>query len=166
MSLDRATADAVLATLRAEAQSTLANAEKNQRDGESGISHGLLSVFGADHDSQLDEQVGAVKIVISSIDRLAGDEDSAVNDRDWGDRWLDAARAAENALKEMSVYQADATIDDTLKRTATATEQQVNQAVSAAAGFVWRAIPWWAWGGLALTIGGLIWLRVGRRAAA
>jgi hypothetical protein len=145
--LTRAQGDAVLADLNRAVAAAQQRAEQNREEGESGIVAGVLGIFGADHTSQLDAQVGAVRMVGSAVARLASDLPAAVDDEAAGDRWIDAAQSTARTLVSMDADITEATIGDTLRQTATATGTQVRKGITTAAeeagGFVWNALPWW-----------------------
>jgi hypothetical protein len=166
--LTRAQGDAVLADLDKAFAAALARAETNRAEGESGIISGILGLFGADHTSQLDAQVGAVNIIGSAIQRLRSDLPAAVDVPAAGDRWSDAARVAAYELESLQSDITAATIEDTLAQTAAATGNQVKEGVNIVAGntarLVWSAIPWWVLVGGALVGVGFVYVQV-RRAA-
>jgi hypothetical protein len=164
--LTRAQGEAVLADLDKAFAAALARAETNRAEGESGIIAGILGLFGADHTSQLDAQVGAVNIIGSAIQRLRSDLPAAVDVPAAGERWSDAARYAAHELATLQSDISEATIEDTLAKTAAATGNQVKEGVDIVAGntarLVWSAIPWWVLVGGALAGAGYVYLQVRR----
>jgi hypothetical protein len=164
--LTQAQGDAVLADLDKAFAAALARAETNRAEGESGIVAGILGLFGADHTSQLDAQVGAVNIIGSAIQRLRSDLPAAVDVPAAADRWSDAARVAAYELESLQSDITAATIEDTLAKTTAATGNQVKEGVNIVAGntarLVWSAIPWWVLVGGALVGAGYVYLQVRR----
>jgi hypothetical protein len=166
--LTQAQGDAVLADLNRGFTAAQQRAVQNREEGESGIIAGVLGLFGLDHISQLDAQVGAVAIMGSAIARLQSSLPAAVADSAAGDRWSDAAKSVAHELESVQDDITSATIEDTLAKTATATGTQVKEGVNIVAGNVarltWSAIPWWVLAGGALAAGGYVYLQVRRLA--
>jgi hypothetical protein len=164
--LTQAQGDAVLADLNRGFAAAQQRAAQNQEEGESGIVAGVLELFGLDHISQLDAQVGAVGMMGTAIARLQSILPAAVADSAAGDRWSDAAKSIAQELESVQDDITSATIEDTLAKTATASGTQVKQGINMVAGNVarltWSAIPWWVLAGGALVAGGYVYLQVRR----
>lgn len=137
----------VVAQLRADGQALLAKVTQARDDaGGSFVQYGL-SIFGQDSGPQLNAQVGAVRSILGSVDGLARQADNGL-DEQRSDAWVDAAKEAARSLSAISGYSGEATLDWVIQQTARATgetvKQGINTAASAALGFAWSAIPWWA----------------------
>jgi hypothetical protein len=145
--LTGAQGDAVLAELDKAVTTAVQRADETRAEGESGIVAGVLDFFDLDHTSQLDAQAGAASIMAGAVQRLRSDLPAAVADPQMGARWLDAARSAAAELASLQSDITEATIEDTIAKTATATGTQVKEGINLGAGsaarLLWASIPWW-----------------------
>jgi hypothetical protein len=145
--LTQAQGDAVLDQLHQALAAATERADENRAAGEQGIVAGVLELFSLDHISQLDAQAGAVRIMGGAVARLEQDLPAAIADPANGARWLDAARSAATELATLQSDITEATIEDTIAKTATATGTQVKEGINLAAGSAARlisaSIPWW-----------------------
>lgn len=164
--LTRAQGDAVLEQLDQAVAAATRLADQNRAEGESGIIAGVLGFLNLDHTSQLDAQAGAARIVGSAVARLRSDLPAAVATPEFGARWLDAAKSAAHELETMQEDITEATIEDTLAKTATATGTAVKEGANIVVGnagrFVWASIPWWLIAGGAIAAGAYAYLQVRR----
>lgn len=76
----------------------------------------------------------------------------AVDDDSLVDRWVALGKTIESSIAAIDGYSDGATLDSVVHLTAQATSQQLkddaNDALIAASGFVWSALPWWAIAGI------------------
>lgn len=156
--LDQPTVDAAYNALKSRALAAIDTIVKKKT---------ILGGFFGNNDT-LDSDAGAIRTLIGiddtgaptqygtqrvdTIDRWQDAGYQAVDDDSLVPSWLATGKTIESSIAAIDGYSDGATLDSVVHFTAQATSQQLkddaNDALIAASGFVWSALPWWAIAGI------------------
>jgi hypothetical protein len=164
MPLTFAQTSKVVDQLRSDGDALLRKVTAARDEGESGVVHGALWLFGQDEDSQLDAQVGAVSSILRNIDSLLRLAPLAGQTDDDADKFVSLAKVIAVSLNDVAGYSGESTlswvIQSTARKTGEDVKEGINEVAKAGLGFVWSALPWWAIVGAIGVVGALVVLKL------